>query len=72
MEQKVTTPSQHVWLAQLLYYNFDIVYKRGSENRAADALFRVLCAEILSLAISLISSDLNQKILDSYTDDAGV
>ena len=27
MEQKVTTPSQHLWLSQLMAYDFDITYK---------------------------------------------
>ena len=41
LEQKVVTPSQHVWLAQLMAYDFEIMYKKGSENRVADALSRV-------------------------------
>ena len=69
VEQKVTTPSQQVWLAQLMSYDFEIVYKKGSENRVADALSRVSSHEIASLAVSAVSSTLNQQILSSYEDD---
>ena len=68
----MTTLSQHIWLAQLMSYDFDIVYRRGSENRAANALSRVSCLEILSLAISSISTELNHQIKESYIDDVGI
>nr|KYP60103.1 Retrovirus-related Pol polyprotein from transposon 297 family [Cajanus cajan] len=38
MQQRVTTGSQQNWLAKLLGYNFDIMYKPGVENKGADAL----------------------------------
>ena len=72
LEQRVTTPSQHIWLGQLMSYDFDIVYKKRSENRAADALSRFPSHEILCLAISSISSTLNQQIFQSYESDAGI
>ena len=72
MQQKVSTPSQHVWLAQLMAYDFDIVYKKGSENGVADALSRVPAVELWNLALSSVSSDINHQILDSYTRDPGV
>ena len=72
MQQNVSTPSQHVWLAQLMAYDFDIIYKKGNENGAADALSRVPVAEICCLALSSVSLDLNQRILDSYVRDPGI
>ena len=41
IEQKVNTLSQHTWLAQLMTYDFEIVYKKKVKNRAADALLRM-------------------------------
>ena len=63
LEQKVVTPSQHVWLAQLMAYDFEIMYKKRSENRVADALSRVPSQELACLALSSISSTLNQQIM---------
>ena len=40
LEQKIATPSQQKWLAKLLGYAFVVEYKRGSDNRVADALSR--------------------------------
>ncbi|KAD5508053.1 hypothetical protein E3N88_15756 [Mikania micrantha] len=40
LQQRVSTPDQQNWVAKLLGYNFDIQYKPGRENRAADALSR--------------------------------
>lgn len=39
--QTVQTPDQHKWLAKLLGYEFDIIYKLGAQNKLADALSRV-------------------------------
>lgn len=39
-EQRITTPAQEKWLAKLMGYNFVITYKKGNENKAADALSR--------------------------------
>ncbi|KAD5961527.1 hypothetical protein E3N88_13000 [Mikania micrantha] len=40
LQQRVTTPDQQNWVAKLLGYNFDIQYKPGKSNKAADALSR--------------------------------
>lgn len=40
LEQRITTQNQQSWLAKLLGYEFDIIYKVGSANKVADALSR--------------------------------
>ena len=38
LEQRITTPAQQKWLAKLLGYLFVMEYKKGCENRVANAL----------------------------------
>ncbi|GJS36091.1 gypsy/ty3 retroelement polyprotein [Tanacetum coccineum] len=38
MEQRLTTPFQIKWLPKLLGYDYEIIYKKGSENIVTDAL----------------------------------
>lgn len=40
LEQKVATPEQQKWMAKLMGYDYEIVYRPGRENTAADALSR--------------------------------
>ncbi|CAH9118783.1 unnamed protein product [Cuscuta epithymum] len=40
LTQRIATPSQQVWVAKLLGYDFEIEYKTGISNAAADALSR--------------------------------
>lgn len=40
LEQRITTQNQQNWLAKLLGYDFEIIYKTGSSNKVADALSR--------------------------------
>ena len=40
LEKRITTPEQHKRVAKLLGYNYEIQYRPGRENSAADALSR--------------------------------
>ncbi|CAM8924213.1 unnamed protein product [Rhodiola kirilowii] len=52
LEQKITTPFQHMWVSKLMGYSFEIQYKQGKENFAADALSRVPDSQLLSITLS--------------------
>jgi len=40
LQQRITNGDQQNWVAKLLGYNFEIIYKPGQENKGADALSR--------------------------------
>ena len=41
LKQRVIQPQYQKWIAKLLGYSFEVMYKPGLENKAADALSRV-------------------------------
>lgn len=41
LEQRLSSFDQQKWLSKLLGYDYEIIYRSGSSNRAADALSRV-------------------------------
>lgn len=41
LQQRITKADQQNWLAKLLGYQFEVVYKPGLENKAADSLSRL-------------------------------
>ena len=40
LEQRIGTPTQQKWITKLLGYDFIVKYKKGKENKVADALSR--------------------------------
>ena len=40
LQQRITTTNQQEWMAKLLGFDFEVVYKVGVENKVADALSR--------------------------------
>lgn len=58
LEQRITTQNQQNWLAKLLGYEFDIIYKVGASNKVADALSR----REEDLELSMISRPYWQEI----------
>ncbi|KAK9175296.1 hypothetical protein WN944_027302 [Citrus x changshan-huyou] len=41
LEQRISTPMQQKWLTKLIGYDFEIIFRSGRENKAADALSRL-------------------------------
>ncbi|GJY75755.1 putative mitochondrial protein [Tanacetum coccineum] len=69
LDQRITTPTQMKWLPKLMRFDYEVVYKRGSENGAADALSRVQSCELFSLITTLITTDLAKKNEDSWVEN---
>ncbi|GKD30540.1 reverse transcriptase, partial [Tanacetum coccineum] len=64
LDQKITTLTQMKWLPKLMGFDYKVVYKKGSENGAADVLLRVQTSELFSMITILVSTDLAKKIKD--------
>lgn len=65
LQQRISTPRQQKWMAKLMGYNFEIIYKKGADNIAADALSRIpIC-----WAISTVKSEIWELIHKSWQED---
>nr|GEW01341.1 reverse transcriptase [Tanacetum cinerariifolium] len=73
LDHRVTTPFQAKWLPKLLGFNYEISYKKRSENVAVDALSRVPnngeVSQMFSLIAIIVSSSLWELIKDSWEQD---
>nr|XP_009762104.1 PREDICTED: uncharacterized protein LOC104214174 [Nicotiana sylvestris] len=69
MEQKLHINSQLIWLTKLVPFDYVIEYKKGVENKVADALSRVSGAELLALLVSATDSDLLQDIVNCWSSN---
>ena len=66
LTKKISTHFQHLSLSKLIGFTYEIHYKSGSENKVVDALFRVTSPELLLMAISVLHSYMEQRLIDSY------
>ena len=70
LNQILTTPFQAKWLPKLLGYDYEIVYKKGSENIVVDALSRKeMQGQLFALVATNVTSGLLQQIEDSWLTD---
>lgn len=69
MENRLATPFQQKWLSKLLGFDYEINYKKGTENKVADAFSRVTNAELLQLVVTSIHSSLYETIQESWEKD---
>lgn len=65
----MTRLSQHVWLAKLLGFDYEIEFKKGKDNVVVDALSKMTCRELSTLAMSTISTTLIEEIKASWVSD---
>lgn len=66
LEQKLRTPTQLKWITKLMQYDFSIEYKKGKENKVADALSRLPLVELTALTLSTMKTDLLNLIMLSW------
>ncbi|GJX52056.1 reverse transcriptase domain-containing protein [Tanacetum coccineum] len=68
LSQAIQTPDQQRWLTKLLGYDYEILYHLGRTNNVADALFRCLHSEFLSLyGISSVDFQLLDNLRSYYS-----
>ena len=67
-DQVLQSPLQRKAMARLMGLQFKIVYKKGSENTAADSLSRV-AHTLFSNAITVVQPVWLQEVLNSYATD---
>jgi len=72
MEQNITTPFQSKWLSKLLGYDYEISYKKGKENMVADSLSRLPAAQLMTLTLTTLDSDLLAQVRQSCTTDTTI
>ena len=70
LDQKLSSPSQHLWLTKLLGFNYEIEFRKGKENVAVDALSRVTSSELQALALSTVLIPLVAYIKRSWNEDS--
>jgi hypothetical protein len=69
----MSTQAQTKWLPKLLGFDYEISYKKGKDNVAADALSRVQnSGELAALILTNVQSNLLPRVLQSWEGDAKV
>lgn len=69
MEQKLHTPWQQKAYTKLMGLDYQILYKKVSDNTAADALSRRPPKNAQTLAISGVQPSSLQEIIQGYESD---
>lgn len=68
LEQKISTPLQHKYMAKLMGFNYRIEYKKGIENGAADALSRRIEQAKLQ-QVTVLQPAWIEELVNSYEGD---
>ncbi|GAU13119.1 hypothetical protein TSUD_174190 [Trifolium subterraneum] len=69
LQQRISSPDQQCWMAKLLGYQFEVRYKPGLENKAADALSRCHGDIELKTIMSYPTWLGSKQLLDEVTKD---
>jgi hypothetical protein len=72
MTQIIQTPEQQFYLAKLLGYSYEIIYKPGAQNRVADALSRLHEPPAHCLTITIPHWDFIQQLKHSFVTDTNL
>ncbi|KAK2387384.1 hypothetical protein QL285_061173 [Trifolium repens] len=72
MTQVIQTPEQQFYLAKLLGYSYEIVYKPGAQNRVADALSRVHGTPLECMVITIPHWDFIQHLQHTFQADTSL
>lgn len=72
-DQRITTTNQQKWITKLMGLDYEIVYKKGKENLAADCLSRQVPGPELSCsALSTCTPQWIMEIVHSWDSDQGL
>lgn len=63
LERKLHTETQLKWITKLMQYDFEIEYKKGKENKTADALSRLPLVKVTAIILSIMKTDLLELIM---------
>nr|GEV58065.1 RNA-directed DNA polymerase, eukaryota [Tanacetum cinerariifolium] len=73
LDQIITTPTQMKWLPMLMRYDYEVTYKKGVDNAAADALSRVQNeGKLMASMVVTVPTALFTKITASWTSDISI
>jgi hypothetical protein len=67
-EQKLPEGTQHKLLVKLLDYNYKVEYKKGRENRAVNALYKIDNSS-QAHALTFVTPLWITKVQDDYNED---
>lgn len=59
---------QHIWLAKLSGHDYEIKYKKDTDNQAIDALSRINSQQLYLMAISTISTGFPTNLTELALD----
>lgn len=67
LEQRLSSIEQQKWVSKLLGYDYEIIYRSGSSNKAADALSRLVNPQLLAISAPIFSG-VDDIIAECHTD----
>ncbi|KAL4346612.1 hypothetical protein GQ457_17G009440 [Hibiscus cannabinus] len=69
-DQQAITTAQQKWVVKMLGYDFEVMYRSGSQNRVADVLSRnPSFGGCQAMVVSAVTSELFNKISDTWKTD---